>query len=463
MIDAERWAEARRLHRVEGLTLTAIARRLGLHRRTVRRILLQETFVASRKPARRGSIVDAYREHVERYLADHPDLSAVQVHRRLVSEHSYPGEVSVVRRLVGELRRRQGRAFQHLSFLPGECAQVDWANLGHTTVAGARRRVSAFVMVLAYSRLMYVELTLSERMDAFLEAHVRACAALGGRVPRRLLYDNCRTVVVQRVGGAVRFHPRLIELADHYRFQPTACPPRKPWHKGRVESGIGYLRTSFQRGRGAIVDLERERRDLALWVEEVANVRLHRVTRRRPRELFDEAEAAALLPILGQPFDAAHLEVSASADKYYRVPFDGNRYSVPYQLAHARGLVLRATTTHVEVYRGIERVARHERCYGRGQDVIDPAHDRGLRDRSRRAHSDSLLARFIAVLGPEAEDYARELCREHVQAARHLRRVLTLVDRFGTAQVRAALAHARRFRAYGADYGTVRKFPLQFT
>jgi hypothetical protein len=299
---------------------------------------------------------------------------------------------------------------------------------------------------------MYAEITLSERMDAFLEAHVRACAALGGRVPRRILYDNCRTVILQRVGGAVRLHPRLIELADHYRFQPAVCPPRKPWHKGRVESGIGYLRKSFQRGRGAIVDLERERGDLARCVEEVANARVHRVTRRRPRELFDQAESAALLPIADRPFDAAHLEVSASADKYYRVAFDGNRYSVPYQLAHARGLVLRATTTQVEVYRGAELVARHQRSYGRGQDSLDPAHDRGLRERSRRGHRDTLLARFIAVLGPEAESYARGLCREHVQAARHLRRVLALADRFGVAQVRAALAHAQRFRAYGADY-----------
>lgn len=450
MIDAERWAEARRLHRVERYKVRAIARRLGLDPKTVSRALRQESYPGARpQRRRRGSILDAYREAIRRYVAE-ADLSAVQVHARLVKEHRYPGEITLVRAFVRELRRSEAQAFLRLSFLPGECAQVDWAHFGRVRIGRTSRRVSAFVMVLAHSRLMYIELTLSERMDAFLEAHVRAFDFLGG-VPNRCLYDNCKTVVLQRFGDGVRFHPKLLELAGHYLFQVRACPPRRPWHKGRVESGIRYVRESFLRGRGPIQDIDRERRDLALWRDEVANERLHAVTRRRPQELFDEAERAALLPLPRNPHDTAVVE-SVSAGKFYRVPFDGNLYSVPYQLAHHRGLVLRATTTEVTLYAEHELVARHDRSYERGRDVSDPSHDRGLRAKRRRADRHLALGRMISVLGPEAELYATGLAREHVRASHHVTRILALAERYGAQDVREALLRALSHEAFGADY-----------
>ena len=450
MIDAERWAEARRLHRVEGYKVRAIARRLGLDPKTVRRALRQDSYPGVRpQNRRRGSILDAYREAIRRYVAE-ADLSAVQVHTRLVKEQHYKGEITLVRAFVRELRRSEAQAFLRLSFLPDECAQVDWAHFGRVPIGRTRRRVSAFVMVLAHSRLMYIELSLSERMDAFLEAHVRAFDYLGG-VPKRCLYDNCKTVVLQRLGDGVRFHPRLLDLAGHYFFQVRACPPRRPWHKGRVESGIRYVRESFLRGRGPIEDIDRERRDLALWRDEVANERVHAVTRRRPRELFQAVERAALLPLPAKPYDTALVE-SVSAGKFYRVPFDGNLYSVPYQLAHRRGLVLRATTTEVTIHSEHELVARHTRSYDRGQDVIDPSHDRGLRAKRRRSDRHLLLGRMISVLGPEADRYAAGLAREHVRASHHVRRILALAERYGAQDVREALLRALSHEAFGADY-----------
>jgi transposase len=452
MIDVEVWAEARRLHRVEGCKMTAIARRLGLDRKTIRRILSQTTYPAKRAAEKRGSKIDAHRETIRRWL-EKADLSAVQVHARLKEEHGYKGEITLVRDCVREIRRREEQAFLSLSFLPGECAQVDWAHMGSVAIGRTRRRVSAFVMVLAYSRLMYVELTLSECADAFLEAHVRAFEFFGG-VPGRLLYDCCRTVVLQRLAGGVRFHPRLLEFADHYLFAVRACPPRRPWHKGRVESGIRYVRANFARGRQPIEDLsdfERAQRELATWRDGTANLRLHKVTRRKPRELFEEAERLALRSLPPRPCDTAHLAV-LSANKSYRVSFDGNRYSVPYELAHDRGLVLRATTREVRIYKGEALVALHRRSYGRGEDVRDDAHDRGLREKRRRAERHVLLGRFIALLGPEAERYAAGLARAHVRAVHHLRRIVSLVERCGPEDVREALLLALAHEAYGAEY-----------
>jgi len=453
MIDLEVWAEVRRLRRVEGCKVAAIARRLGLDRKTVRRIIAQTTHPGVKRVApRRGSMIDPYRETIGRWLAQ-ADLSAVQVHARLKKEQGYTGEITLVRDYVREIRKREAEAFLRLTYLPGACAQVDWAHMGSVLIGRTRRRVSAFVMVLAYSRLMYVELTLSERVDAFLEAHGRAFAFFQG-VPGHLLYDNCRTVVLQRLAAGIRFHPRLLEFADHHLFAPRACPPRRPWHKGRVESGIRYVRANFVRGRQPIeslADFERAQRELAAWRDETANLRIHKVTRRKPRELFEEAERGTLRPLPPGPCDTAHL-VSVSVNKSYRVAFDGNRYTVPYELAHERGLILRATSREVRIYNGETLVAVHRRSYGRGEDVRGDAHDRGLREKRRRAERHVLLGRFVALLGPEAESYAMGLARAHVRAAHHLRRIVSLVERCGAEDVRKALILALAHEAYGADY-----------
>lgn len=451
VIDAEQWAEARRLVRLEGYSIRKAARRLGVDPKTVTNALGQAAFQGSKpRLARRGSILDPFRAVVKTLAAD-DELSATQIHERLTRQHGFKGDVTLVRRLIRTLRLESSEAFLKLSFLPGECAQVDWGHYGQITIGKTRRRVSAFVMVLAHSRLMYVELTLSERMDAFLEAHVRALHYFGGS-PARLLYDNCKTVVLERLAAEKRFHPRLLEFADHYNFQVRACPPRRPWHKGRVESGIGYLWKSFRRGRAPVVDLEREQHDLALWRDETANVRLHATTRRTPRELFEAAERAALRPLPEREFDTAHLESSVSANNSFRVHFDGNLYTVPYQLANRRGFVLKATSRSVEVFQGEERVAQHARSYDRGTDVIDPEHDRGLRETKRRAERHVVLGRLVSLLGSEVEDYASGLARSQARASQHLERILGLVDRYGTADVREALLRALAHGAFGADY-----------
>jgi transposase len=450
VIDRERWAEARRLHGVEKLSFRAIARRLHMDPKTIKRALAADDFNAlKRNSPKRGSIIDPYRALIRTYSED-DDLSAVQIFDRLMAKHGYKGEITLVRHVVREVRRNQDEAFLRLTYLPGACAQVDWAHLGRVTLGRTSRRVSAFVMVLAYSRLMYVELTLSEKADAFLEAHVRAFNYFGG-VPQRLLYDNCKTVVLQRLAGEVKFHPRLLELAGQYLFKVKACPPRKPWHKGRVESGIKYVRSSFQRGRAPITSLELEQRDITTWRDNTANQRNHATTHRKPKELFEEAERKALLPLPEKAYDTAHVE-TVSANKHYRVFFDGNAYTVPHELAHKKGLILRATTTAIEIYARGEHVAHHQRSYDRGVDVLDEAHDRGLREKRRRADRDLELSRFVAVLGAEAETYAVGLAHAHVRASHHLRRILALVERYGPADVRAAMLHVLAHNAFGADY-----------
>ena len=452
MIEPERWVEARRLHQVENLSITAIAQQLGLDRKTVRKVLAAEKYEALPRPStRRPSKLDPYVDTLRELVARRPGATATQLHRDLVRNHGFTGSVYLVRRHLRKLRQEGGRAYLRLTHLPGECAQVDWAHFGYLDVEGTRRRVSAFVIVLMYSRLMYAELSLSEKMDAFLEGHVRAFRYFEG-VPKRCLYDSCRTVVIQRSGHGKRFHPRLLDFADHYLFKVSVCPPRRPWHKGGVESAIGYLRKSFHPGRGVLEDLESARRELRRWLDETANQRVHRTTGETPQARFEAAERAALLPLPERHAETAHVEPSVSVDKFYRVTFDGNRYTVPWRLAHRKGLLLKATTDRVEIFLDGELVARHRRTYGRGIDVRDPQHDAGLRERARRARRSQLTERFVALFGELGEAYACGLAREHVRAIHHLRRIVRLTERYGADDVRQALSAARQYDAFGADY-----------
>lgn len=451
MISVELWAEARRLQLKEKFSQRQIARRLGIDRKTVRTAVRQESYpgLALKPQAPRPSILDEHKPLIATYLDDAPELTAVQVLQRLRQDRGFDGEISVVRRYLASVHHAVREALLRLTHLPGKVAQVDWAHCGWIMIGRTRRRLSLFAMVLAYSRMIYVEFTLSERMDAFLEAHVRAFAFFGA-VPDRCLYDNCKTVVLERRDGRIVFHPRLLAFAGHYLYAVRACPPRRPRHKGVVESAIGYFRKNFQNGRPPPTDLEHERRDLQRWRDEVANVRIHSETRRRPCDLLAESERTSLMPLPAVAADTAHVE-PVCANAYAEVRVDGNRYSVPHGYAHRGGLILRVGTQEVTVADGPTQIARHERCYDRGKSIVNPEHDRGLWEKKRRAERDTRLGRIVALLGERAATYVQGLESKAVRSERHVARILTLADRYGADEVREALAHGMACGAFGAD------------
>jgi transposase len=163
----------------------------------------------------------------------------------MVSERGYVGGAHHFRHLVAALRPRPAaQAYLRLRTLPGEQAQVDWGHFGYLQIGRARRPLMAFVMVLSYSRRIFLRFFLDARMDSFLRGHVEAFTAWSGS-PRILLYDNLRSAVLERVGDAIRLHPTLLALASHYRFEPRPVAVRRGNEKGRVERTIGYVHTSF--------------------------------------------------------------------------------------------------------------------------------------------------------------------------------------------------------------------------
>ena len=191
-------------------------------------------------------MLDPFKPRITRLLDTHP-YSAQQIFQRL-REEGYRGGVTILRDYVRRIRPTKRPVYLKLHFAPGECAQVDWGAYGTVAVGNTRRRLSFFVMVLAYSRQMFVEFTVSQTMEHFLACHEHAFAAFGG-VPAKIMVDNLKSAVLQRLAGvAPVFNPRYLDFARHHGFAIAACNVARGNEKGRVESGVGYVKKNFLRG-----------------------------------------------------------------------------------------------------------------------------------------------------------------------------------------------------------------------
>lgn len=380
-------ANIRRLHFAEHWKVGTIAAQLGVHHEAVERALgfdarggvTSDGAIAARVLA---SKLDPYKPFVRETLEKYPRLTAMRLFH-MVKGRGYPGSYIVVKRYVHQVRpEARAEAYFRRETLPGEEGQVDWGLFGPLRVGNATRKLCCFVMVLSHSRGVYARFYPDMTMENFLRGHVAAFAALGG-VPRALLYDNLKSVVLERHGDAVRFHPRVLELAGHYHFAPKPCAPYRGNEKGKVERTIRYLRDSFFAAR-RFTGLEDLNAQLATWLSEVALVRRWPGApdgRRIVDVLGDERERLLPLPEASFPCDVVKA-VASGKTPYIR--FDGNDYSVPHALVK-KPLTLVASETSVRILDGDVEVARHGRSYDKGARVDDDAHLEALARQKRRA------------------------------------------------------------------------------
>ena len=444
MIDYERYCQIRQLHDTQRLTATQIARELHLHRATVARWLAADKY-HRRKPAPRASKLDPFKALIVRWLQTHP-YTTTQVFLRL-RESGYGGGITTVKDYVRQVRPPRTPAFLTLSFAPGECAQVDWGQFGSVPVGNTSRRLSFFVMVLCYSRLMYVQFTLLETMEHFLDAHVNAFAFFGG-VPARCMVDNLKSAILRRsVGEAPVFNPRYKDLADHYGFAIAPCGVGQAHEKGRVENAVGYIKKNFLAGLD-VTDFAQLNPAARQWLDAVANVRLHGTTKRRPVDLFT-AEKLSLKPLPSRPYDLG-LILPARASSQFRIRVDTNAYSVPAEYAGA-ALTLKLYPDHLCIYHQDQLIARHIRRYDRHQDVEDPDHPRALLQQRRRASDQKLLLRLLN-LTPRAEAFYQGLAERRLNVLHHVRRILALSEIYGPEMTARAITDALEFQAFSCEY-----------
>ncbi len=349
MLTAEQQMDLHLLQR-QGHSIREIARRTGFARNTVRAILRTEG-LRTPQPRPRASKLEPYWAYLrERHAAT--GLSAVRLHAEIAAQ-GYPGSVHLVRRFVATLaagQRHARRATVRYETGPGEQAQVDWKHVGRfSDAAGRPVTISAFVMVLSFSRAVFVRFVTSMQLPVMIECHLAAFDFFGG-LPASILYDNMKQVRL----APGQWNPAWVDFAAHCGFQPRTHQPYRPRTKGKVERAIRYLDESFLQGR-SFADLADLNAQGLHWCRHTANPRVHATTGRRPDELLAQ-EQPALAPLSAlRPYV---LRVERTVDAEALVAYQGSRYSVPPEQVGARVAVL-AEGGRIVIRHGDLIVAEH--------------------------------------------------------------------------------------------------------
>ena len=446
MIQVEKYARIRQLFFAEHWKIGTIASELGIHPDAVRHAIESERFNGRMKSSP-PSMLDPYKEFILDVLDKHPRLRATRI-LQMLRERGYCGAIAVLRRYVRQVRPVSSKeAYLKLETLPGEQGQVDWGSFGRLQIGNALRRLSCFVMVLSFSRAIYARFTLDQTLESFLRGHVEAVEYFGG-TPRALLYDNLKSVVLERDGEHIRFHPRLLEFAGHYHFVPKPCAPYRGNEKGKVERTIQYLRTSFFAARDfkSVAELNEQ---VKKWLSEVAEQRL-RPTDTHGRTVAQclEQDREVLLQLPAHSFNCDLLLAVKSRKQPY-IRFDKNDYSIPHEFV-GQPLTLVASEDTVRVLDGMQEVARHRRSYDRGRVIEDEAHLKALAEHKRRARQ--LTGRdLLRATCSNADAFIAELAQRGEHIGPHTSRLLKLLDRYGANELDSALEEALRRNAIGAS------------
>jgi transposase len=447
-ISPEVEAQILRYYHAEKWTIGTIAAQLRVHHTAVARVLAQAGLPPTGRPPR-PSRIDPYLPFIRQTLETFPTLTASRLHA-MVRERGYRGCHSHFRYLISCHRPRpKAEAYLRLRTLPGEQAQIDWGHFGHLTIGRARRPLMAFVMVLSYSRQIFLRFFLDARLENFLRGHAEAFATWDG-VPRVLLYDNLKSAVLERRGDAIRFHPTLIDFAKHHRFEPRPVAVGRGNEKGRVERAIRYVRDNFFAGPIAalledrfagrsLADVETLNAQADAWCRGIA------ADRRCPgqdaisvREAFAE-EAPRLLPLPDNP-DPLIEQFPVKVRKTLYIPFDLNDYSIPLTEVR-RWLTVLADPREVRIADAGQILARHPRSYDKGQQIEDEAHIRALVEQKRAGRRHRAADRLFQAAPASQALFMRAAERGDNLGA--IAAALTqLLQRYGAAELQAAILEA---------------------
>ena len=450
------------IHRVSsGESDRRIARDVGISRTTVRKYrewadaqgylqpstrlpddaTLAATLGSAPQPPRGASSIEPYREVVQGLLDQRVEM--VAIFQRLQDDHGYGGSYSSVRRFVHRLRPAEAQVVVRVHTAPGEEAQVDFGSVGqlYDPGSGRARRAYVFVATLCYSRHQYAELVFDQKVPTWTALHRHAFENWGG-VPRRMVPDNLKAAVAK----ALLYDPVLGEayrrMAQHYGFLISPTRPYTPRHKGKVESGVHYVKRNFIAGR-EFLDIHVANQRLKTWVQERAGSREHGTTHQAPLYLFHEYEQASLLPLPDEPFTLreirqvkVHLDCHVSIDKSY--------YSIPY-IHKEQTLDAHISERVVEIYRGQELVATHPRSQEPGEWHTRlehyPKHKAAYLERTP-----AYCRQVAARLGPTTSQVIETLLDDRpLYRLRSVQAILRLEETVGAKRLEAACARALYF------------------
>lgn len=425
-----------RYHHVEKWKVGTIARHLGVHHTTVKRVL-SETGVSKHNILVQKSMIDPFLSFITETLQRFPGLTASRLYDMVVAR-GYPGSRDHFRHLISFYRpRKAAEAYMRLRTLPGEQAQVDWGHFGYITIGKAKRPLMAFVMVLSYSRKIFLHFYLNQRTENFLRGHEAAFFSYGG-VPKVLLYDNLKSAVLERMGDAIRFNPQLLDFAAHYRFEPRPVAVYRGNEKGRVERAIRYVRDNFFAAREykSLDDLNEQART---WCETYAQDRPCPEDKTKSVRAVFQEEQPRLLALPDNPYPSEELEnVRVSKTPYVR--FDLNDYSVPHDQVQ-KTLMVKASLDTVTILDGIHLVAEHIRSFDKGAQIESETHIATLAQRKKQARLHRGQHRLTHAI-----DCARDFLNAAAARGHPLRsttnQLIVLLDDYGATTLNDAMRDA---------------------
>lgn len=337
-----------------GHSIRFIARKLGIHRKTVKRHLAAQSFPQYSRTSRKESVLQPYHQTIRDFL-DEDDYQATWIFERL-KRMGYAGSYRTLTGFVATIKEQKSRiAYHRFETEPGLQAQVDWGDFKVANADGSTTTFYAFVMVLGFSRAMYVEFVERCTMEVFMDCHIRAFKALGG-VCAEVLYDNMKQVVIGRENGKPAFNVEFLHFARHYGFTPRLCPPYSPWVKGKVERPMNYIRESFWRGYD-FQSLTRANLDVAVWITETAHSRVHGTHRQQVLIRWND-EKPHLTALPASDYDTS-LKFFRKVYKDCLLSFDGNRYYVPTHMV-GKQVVLKIKGAILRIYHDDELLALYE-------------------------------------------------------------------------------------------------------
>jgi len=382
MIGRESWDEIRRLKEAEGLSVAELARRFDLDRKTVRRCLRGDEWRPYSRTVTRSTILTPHREFIEK-RAPEVNYSARILYQELRASHGYAGSYETVKQYVSPLRASGVLADDitqtRFETPPGLQSQVDWGQ-ALVPLGPDRIKVHFFVLTLGFSRRGFCCGYADERLGQFLDAHERAFDHFGGHT-NELLYDRPRIVCAPDGRGGKVWNGTFLEFARYWGFEPRLCRPYRARTKGKVESGVKYVKRNFLPGRAFrdMVDLEEQ---LSSWTTGISDVRIHGTTHEKPIERF-QRERDLLVPVSGQPGFSLQVRSSRIVAEDWLVSYQTNRYSVPFSLI-GRTVSVEPCGDTVRIYHGNDLVAEHEQRHGKYEMSIQPEHGPGAIARNAR-------------------------------------------------------------------------------
>ncbi len=435
-ISSDTEAQILRYFHVEKWRVGTIAAQLGVHHTTVKRVLSQ-TGVPKAKLLQQASMIDPYLPFVLDTLKKYPKLTASRLYA-MVCERDYPGGPDHFRHMIALYRPRPiPEAYLRLRTLPAEQGQVDWGHFGHVTIGKARRPLMAFVIVLSYSRKIFLRFYFNQRLENFLRGHEAAFTHWNG-LPRVLLYDNLKSAVLERQGDAIRFHPTLLDFSAHYRFEPRPVAVARGNEKGRVERAIRYVRDNFFPAR-QWRDIDDLNAQALAWCDGPASNRPCPEDKSTPvNEVFLQ-EQPKLIALPNNPFSTEEHE-SVRVGKTPYVRFDWNDYSVPHTYTRCTLSVL-ATLTDIKILNGTEVIATHKRSYDKAQQIENPKHIEELIERKKQASQHRGQDRLTHAV-PSGAELLKKAAEHGYKLSAISKHLLLLLDDYGSTELEEAIKEA---------------------